>query len=144
VKNTRFYLFVAIFLNGCVSPGAQYSIGSRNAAQDRVSAQKSFAAAFSDIPSTSDYDVGPKIVSADFPEYPETWQRAGIAGDVTINFIIEENGSVSSPAIVGSPSPELAALALHAILRWKFNPAMRGNKPIRVQTQQTMSFKLER
>jgi TonB family protein len=88
-------------------------------------------------------DTQPKILTSTFPTYPQRLVNDGVMGDVSVQFYIEADGTVSSPTVVGSPPPELAAVTSHAIMQWKFSPGMKDGKPVRVRARQTFKFKAE-
>jgi protein TonB len=90
-----------------------------------------------------DQDSATRVLSSRFPDYPEDLRRAGIEGPVVVRFTVEPDGSVSDPAVQGSPPPRLAALALDAIRQWKFAPAMKNGVPIRARVQQPFLFRTE-
>ena len=55
-------------------------------------------------------------------EYPEDALRDSIQGRVIVQFVVEKDGSVSSPEVVRSVSPSLDAEAVRIVLqmpRWK-------------------------
>jgi len=131
-------------LGACGTTEPNYTVGSDRVGQKKTDAERSYAdqvAALSQIEGR-DY-VPPRVISSQFPEYPPSWSNSGITGKVTVQFFIEKDGSVSNPTIRDSPPAELAAITLHAIMRWKFSPATRGGTPIRIQVQQQFEFKTE-
>ena len=111
--------------------------------QTRAEAEQTHANRVGLLTSAADFDTSPKVLSSHFPDYPPNWRSAGIVGTVVVIFSIEPDGSVSNPAIEGSPPPQLAALTLHAIMRWKFTPATKGGVPVRVRAKQKFTFKVE-
>jgi len=68
-------------------------------------------------------------LSLKVPPYPDEVRRANITGVVRIQFKVEPNGNVSSPAIVGAPPPILAALVVNSMLSWRFEPITRNGHP---------------
>jgi protein TonB len=75
--------------------------------------------------------------------YPQDLQRAGVDGRVVVVFFVEVDGSIGEPKVVGTPPPQLAALALEAIVQWKFAPAMKDGMPVRTRLNQPFLFKIE-
>lgn len=84
-----------------------------------------------------------RAISAPFPDYPAGTRTSSNTGSVQVRFFIGQDGSVSDPTIVGSPPPLLAALTLHAIMRWRFEPPMSKGRPTGIGAQQIFVFKLE-
>ncbi len=56
------------------------------------------------------------------PEYPALAKKMNIAGTVKIEVVVAPNGSVKDARIVGG-HPVLAAAALDAAKKWRFEPA---------------------
>ena len=133
---------------GCVLPEPRnepdYQIGLTGPRQTRVEAERAHAAR--PLPQTApnaQNDSSPRVLSSHFPAYPQNLIRAGVEGRVVVLFTVEPDGSVSDTAVQGSAPPELAALSLEAIRRWKFAPAVKNGVPIRARMQQPFLFKTE-
>ncbi len=97
------------------------------------------------LPADAGGDVTrPEIVESSriLPDYPEAAQRAGREGVVVIKAIIDEQGKVTNPQILRSLDPVLDDAALAAVRRWKFRPATRFGKPVRVNYILTVDFRL--
>jgi len=76
-------------------------------------------------------------------KYPEVAHKARVQGRVIVQFIIESDGSVSSPKILKSVSEELDAEALrciNAMPKWK--PGMQNEQPVRVKYTIPITFRL--
>ena len=130
-------------ITGCATNEAQYQVGSQGSRQTRAEAERTHANQLGLITSTANFDTPPRVLSSQFPDYPPSWRSAGIVGTVVVRFSVETDGSVSNPAIQGSPPSELAAITLNSIMRWKFAPATKGGAPVRVRAQQQFVFKTE-
>jgi TonB family protein len=134
-----------LLLSACAADSTRYRVvtGSPDAPlQRRVDAEKTLA----DIQSSSDkqdLDKPLKILYSPFPEYPPGLRNDNFVGLIRLRFFVEADGTVSNPSIVGSPPAALAAISLHAIMRWKFEPPTRGGAPIRVPVVQEFVFRLE-
>lgn len=121
----------------------QYQIGVTGNRQSRIEAERTHAGGSTEAGRSADHDSAPRLLSSHFPEYPRKLRAAGIEGRVVVRFIVEPDGSVSDPAVQGSPPPELAALTLDAIRKWKFAPATKNGRPIRARIQQPFLFQME-
>ncbi|HWB86890.1 MAG TPA: energy transducer TonB [Bryobacteraceae bacterium] len=75
------------------------------------------------------------------PDYPIAARQLKIEGDVELEAVIGENGSVEKVTIV-SGNPVLTRAAVEALKRWKFTPFVEGGKPIRVTAPVSFAFKL--
>jgi TonB family protein len=84
----------------------------------------------------------PKPLSRVEPDYPLAMRRFGLQGTVSLNFIIEADGSVANPTIVQSDNPAFDEPAIEALLQWKFKPAMKDGKPVKVRMQQRIRFEI--
>lgn len=121
----------------------QYQIGVTGSRQTKIDAERAYTGRLPETERTVDVDSAPRVLSSQFPDYPSNLRNAGIEGRVIVRFIVEPDGSVSDPAVQGSPPPQLAALTLDAIRHWKFAPAMRKGVPIRARLEQPFLFKTE-
>jgi TonB family protein len=78
------------------------------------------------------------------PIYPSQLQRAGIIGDIQVNFIVKADGSVTKVNILQSNHPELAEAARVAVEQWRFKPwRVEENKPAEQEVRAPMVFRLD-
>ena len=78
------------------------------------------------------------------PKYPADARRANMQGTVWILIDVLENGTVASATIDESCGHAmLDQIALEAVKKWKYNPAIRDNLPIRSQGFQRIDFALD-
>ena len=129
-------------LYACANNEPKYALESDGKRLARDDAERAHASAPIAM-ITGDVDTPPKVLSSKFPSYSQEWINANITGRVSVQFDIEIDGTVSNPTVIGSPPPELAAVTLHAIMQWKFAPAMKGGKPVRAKALQTFNFQTE-
>ncbi|MES2990323.1 MAG: energy transducer TonB [Pseudomonadota bacterium] len=129
-------------LAACASTDTQYQITSTGGIQSKADAENAYAADVAQMRWTPTLDSPPRVLSSPFPDYPSNLRRADISGRVLVKFIVEPNGSISEPAVQGSPPAELAELALDAIKKWKFSPAVKGGAAVRTRMSQTFVFAL--
>jgi periplasmic protein TonB len=85
-------------------------------------------------------DQLPRPINRIPPSYPHEMRRAGISGSVTLEFIIERDGSVSGIEIAESTHRAFEAPAIEALRRWRFTPATRNGEPVRVIARQPIPF----
>lgn len=134
---------LVLLVAGCAATHQpQYQVGDAGAKQSRAEAERTYAEAVAKT-QTSGYDSPAQVLSSYFPDYPQSWRNANIVGSVVVQFTVQTDGTVSNPTVVGSPRPELAALVLHAIMRWKFKPAVKNGTPVSVRAQQQFDFSVE-
>jgi periplasmic protein TonB len=77
------------------------------------------------------------------PTYPYEMSRAGINGNVTVEFIISTNGDVTQAQVVRSSHREFEVPAIQAVLKWKFKPGKRGGRAVNVRASQLIEFNLD-
>lgn len=76
--------------------------------------------------------------------YPEEAKKAGVQGRVVVRFVVKADGSVASPEIIRSVSPDLDAEALRIVgemPRW--TPGSVDGKPVDVQFVLPVTFRLK-
>lgn len=136
-------LTAAVLLSACASSDTNYRVAGDQQSGSRVAAEQRHAEIIQSMPTGSELDVPLRVLQSRFPEYPKQLRNANVEGTVRVQFIIEPDGSVSSPQLIGSPQPELAALSLQAILRWKFAPPLKNGAATKVQAVQQFTFKVQ-
>lgn len=141
MKNASATFAALLLVGGCASTEPRYEVVLGNSGpQSRVEAERTHADVVAKIPPLL-YNYTPvRILSSPFPDYPQQWRNANIEGTVTVQFTIEPDGSVSNPAVMGSPPAELAASTLLSIMQWKFVPATKNGSPVRTRAQQEFVF----
>lgn len=77
------------------------------------------------------------------PTYPYEMSRAGINGNVTVEFIISSNGDVTQAQVIKSSHREFEVPAIQAVLKWKFKPGRRGGRAVNVRASQLIEFNLD-
>lgn len=83
-----------------------------------------------------------RALSQPGPRYPQQAQRAGVSGNVQVEFTVTPDGSVSDVRVLDSDAPrayqrDFEREALAAVKRWRFAPP---DAP--VTTRRTISFQL--
>jgi TonB family protein len=74
------------------------------------------------------------------PTYPEMAKTMKLTGDVQLNVVIAETGSVESVKVL-SGNPLLTGSARKAMKQWRFTPIERDGKPIKAAVVYAFSFK---
>jgi protein TonB len=75
------------------------------------------------------------------PVYPANALRMRISGTVELLATISKTGDISDVQVL-SGDRQLAAAAVDAVKRWKYQPYLLNGEPVEIQTQVTMTFKL--
>lgn len=76
------------------------------------------------------------------PQYPFEMRRAGIAGEVTVDFIVDSTGSVQNAYAIKSSQREFEAAAVQAVSKWKFKPGRKGGRAVNTHMQVPIVFTL--
>ena len=79
------------------------------------------------------------VVKFTKPVYPEAARRQQIQGEVLVRLAITPAGDVESATPI-SGNPLLAAAAVDAMKKWKFQPYIRNGQAVRVTTNQRYDF----
>ena len=88
-----------------------------------------------------DEKLEPRVRPA--PVYPFEMRRAGLTGEVTLEFVVDPQGNVRDPVIVHSTHPGFEQPALDAVRRWKFKPGKKAGVAVSTRARQTMPFGLD-
>lgn len=76
-------------------------------------------------------------------KYPSICQEQGIQGRVSVQFVINRDGSIVDVKVLRSPDEHLSTEAIRVVKsmpRWK--PARQGNKPVRMRYVLPVMFRL--
>lgn len=76
------------------------------------------------------------------PNYPFEMRRAGISGEVLVEYIVDSNGRVSQAQVVRSTQREFEQPAMQAVLKWQFRPGRKGGRSVNTRVQQIITFNL--
>jgi TonB family protein len=82
----------------------------------------------------------PRVIKRTPPVYPMAMRRSGMRGDVVVEFVVDEEGSVRSPVVVRTLNPSFNEAALDAVRAWKFEPARVEGRAVKTRMQQPISF----
>jgi periplasmic protein TonB len=76
------------------------------------------------------------------PQYPFEMRRAGIAGEVLVDFIVDNTGTVQNAYALKSSQREFEAAAVQAVSKWKFKPGRKGGRNVNTHMQVPIVFTL--
>lgn len=93
-----------------------------------------------DLASVADPPVTLKTID---PVYPQTAQRLGVEGSITVNALIDEKGNVIDTGILKGIQDDkgLGKAAETAVLKWKFRPAKKDGVNVKVWKPFVIVFK---
>lgn len=76
------------------------------------------------------------------PQYPFEMRRAGVTGEVTVDFIVDTNGDVQNAYALKSSQREFESAAVQAVSKWKFKPGRKGGRNVNTHMQVPIVFTL--
>lgn len=76
------------------------------------------------------------------PQYPFEMRRAGISGEVLVEFIVDTRGDVQDAHAIRSSQREFEAAAVQAVTKWKFKPGRKGGREVPTRMHVPIVFTL--
>lgn len=76
------------------------------------------------------------------PRYPETARRQGIAGEVVLRVVVEDDGAVGDVDVVAGAPAGLTEAAAEAVRAWRYEPARVDGRPVSVYKTIRVRFSL--
>lgn len=96
--------------------------------------------------------TAPRVIYSPDPEYTEAARRAHLQGTVVLRALVDERGKVQSVGVARDVDPcvgygllvdaGLEQSAMNTVRRWKFQPARKDGKPVMVNLNIEMNFRL--
>ncbi|MDO8540534.1 MAG: TonB family protein [Opitutaceae bacterium] len=74
------------------------------------------------------------------PAYPAQMRKAGISGEVIVDFIVDPNGEVRNASARQSSRPDFESAAIEAVSGWKFKPGEKGARAVSTRMQVPVVF----
>ncbi len=75
-------------------------------------------------------------------QYPEAARRTGLEGDVTVDALINKDGTVVKVKVWPNSDPMFTREAVRAIKSERFSPAMLKGVPLKIWINRTIHFRL--
>jgi TonB family protein len=85
----------------------------------------------------------PKLITKANPSYPAEAKRAKREGVVVVAAVITEKGLTEDVRVVKSVAPDLDESAVSAVRQWKFEPALKDGKPVKVAIKLEINYSLK-
>lgn len=76
------------------------------------------------------------------PQYPFEMRRAGIAGEVLVEFLVDTEGDVQNAFSAKSSQKEFESAAVQAVSKWKFRPGRKNGQNVVTRMQVPIVFTL--
>src|SRR5690606_40711885 len=74
--------------------------------------------------------------------YPEMERMAGIEGRVFVEFVVNEDGTVSDAVVIRGVSAGLDAAAVAAVRKARFTPGHQRGRPVKVRMSIPITFRI--
>jgi TonB family protein len=87
-------------------------------------------------------DQPPRAIAQPSPAYPFDLRKAKFEGEATLMFTVTADGRVADPVVVQASNWVFRDLALAAITRWKYAPALEGGRPVAVKVRQPFIWEM--
>lgn len=87
-------------------------------------------------------DAQARLVRGLAPEYPDDARASGIEGDVGLELVVGLSGAVETARVVRGVGHGLDEAALRAARQFRFAPATRGGRAVRVRMGWSVQFRL--
>ena len=85
---------------------------------------------------------GPKLIYQPDPEYSEEARKAKFQGTCVLWVVVGPDGKARDIRVARTLGLGLDEKAIEAVKTWRFEPAMKDNKPVAVQINVEVSFRL--
>jgi len=125
-----------------VSPPLRTGNEAGSVSKASVSAIQAPTVDYDHIPKLGPGMTPPRAILAPDPDYPDAARRAKKQGTVVLRCIVGEDGLVRDAQVKTSLRGDLDASALQAVREWKFEPATKDGKPVAVQVNVEVTFRL--
>jgi TonB family protein len=82
-----------------------------------------------------------KMVKMVRPAYPEDLKSKGVAGLVTLEAVLQKDGTLGNIRTIGAVDPGLAGAAVETVRQWRYQPSLLNGEP--VDTAATIQLEYE-
>ena len=92
--------------------------------------------------SEKDVSVAARLLSSGPVPYPPEATRAEVEADVPVQILLDTAGHVLEACSLSHHGYGLDEAGVQAIRTWRFSPALRDGRPVRVRMRWTVQFRL--
>lgn len=75
------------------------------------------------------------------PQYPRQFEAKRIAGEATVQVVIDRDGAVCFPSVISATQPEFGWAAMTAVQQWYYDPPRKNKQPTYVRLVIPFEFK---
>lgn len=131
-----------VFVGGCVTePGPAPTPTAKTKGAAAIGGAQGLPA---ELYASDEVDVLPKPVYQVAPFYPEALVRQGMEGVVVMRVVVLADGMVGPIRLESSSHEAFERSAIDATRQWRFEPAIKGGKPVACVLRIPLSFRLGR
>jgi TonB family protein len=87
-------------------------------------------------------DAPARLTRGEAAAYPARARADGLEGDVQMELVVSRSGDVESVRVAESPGHGLDEAAIAAARTFRFTPAVKEGRPVRVRVRWTLQFRL--
>lgn len=130
------------------TPGPQFSNLSQVTADQNTTSRAQppaparLGAGMKDLFDSAELDQKPVARVMAPPAYPFEMRRAGISGEVVVEFIIDTRGDVILAQVTRSSRREFEAAAILTVQKWKFKPGRKDGRVVNTRALTPVVFSL--
>jgi periplasmic protein TonB len=84
----------------------------------------------------------PRLLHEVKPDYTEEARQKGLEGEVVMEIVVRQNGSVGDVKVLHGMGLGLDQRAIEAVRQWRFTPANRFGQPVDVIVEVSVEFRL--
>ena len=88
-------------------------------------------------------DSKARLLEGRAPTYPDEARANGVEGSVRLELIVGIQGEVQSASVIQGANPSLDEAALEAARSFRFDPAKKSGRRVRVRMRWSIDFRLE-
>jgi len=85
-------------------------------------------------------DRPPQATDQPAPAYPFDVRKEQVEGRVTLQFTVTTDGRVANPVVLQASNWVFRDLALDAVKKWKYAPALKDGRPVTATVNQSIVF----
>jgi len=109
---------------------------------DKLHNHKEPVSIIKDFYNISELPQIPVLTVSVHPQYPFEMRRAGISGQVVVDYIVDVEGNVRNAFAASSSRREFESAAVEAVSKWKYRPGKKNGQVVNTHMQVPIVFTL--
>ena len=86
--------------------------------------------------------TAPRVIYKTEPQYTEEARAAKVSGTVVLSLVVDEQGIAQDIKVAKSLDQGLDQKAVESVQSWRFAPATKDDKPVRIIVSVEVNFRL--